>query len=704
MTFGYNASGALTSLTDPLNHTTTITPHATGQPAAIQTPLTHTTTFGYDAGDLVTITDPLGRTTTRFLDGAARVVQVTDPLGRRTRYEYDTLNRLTKVIDAQGGPTQFAYDPNGNLLSVTDARTNQTTYTYNSMDRLETRTDPLLRAETYQYDNNGNLTQVTDRTNHVTAFTYDGLNRRTQTQFHDASTITATYDAGNRVTQLVDSANGTITRGYDGLDRLTSETTPKGTVGYTYDAASRRATMTVTGQPPVTYTFDAADRLTQIARGTGTVTYAYDDANRRTHLTPPNGVVMEYGYDLASQLTGLTYRLGQTPIGALTYGYDPGGNRIQVGGSWARTNLPAAVGSATYDAANRLTQWDAATLTYDDNGNLTHDGTQTYTWNARDQLASMTGASFQYDALGRRQRRIVGGTTTDWLYDGLTPVQEQDGTQVTANQLTGLGIDEYLARLEGSPARYVLSDALGSTVALADEAGAVQTEYTYAPFGAATVTGQSSSNPHQFTGREADGTGLYYYRARYYHPGLGRFISEDPIGFLGGDVNLYAYVWNNPLRFLDPSGLQADNTAGQTGVWVKPEEPGRPPFVLPPGGYYPGRIDGVKPPAWGGDWYKVQDHTGVKINPDGTPTKIHPRDRQIPDYADRGGFFDRLPGRKREPGWTERHPDWAPPPTNPGPAGPSLGPGPGLVPPAGPGPGWPGDPGPFSLCLGGRKC
>jgi hypothetical protein len=120
------------------------------------------------------------------------------------------------------------------------------------------------------------------------------------------------------------------------------------------------------------------------------------------------------------------------------------------------------------------------------------------------------------------------------------------------------------------------------------------------------------------------------------------------------------YVWNDPLGFVDPVGLQADNTLGRTPVAVKPEEPGRPPFLLAPGGYYPGRIDGVKPPAWDGDWYKVRDHTGVRISPDGTPTKMNPRDQQIPDYADREpyGFFDRQPGRKREPAWSERHPDW----------------------------------------------
>jgi len=79
---------------------------------------------------------------------------------------------------------------------------------------------------------------------------------------------------------------------------------------------------------------------------------------------------------------------------------------------------------------------------------------------------------------------------------------------------------------------------------LVDGSGTVQTQYTYEPFGTTTVSGQANANPNQYTGRENDGTGLYYYRARYYHPGLQRFISEDPIGFAGGDTNLYAYVGN----------------------------------------------------------------------------------------------------------------------------------------------------------------
>jgi RHS repeat-associated protein len=100
-----------------------------------------------------------------------------------------------------------------------------------------------------------------------------------------------------------------------------------------------------------------------------------------------------------------------------------------------------------------------------------------------------------------------------------------------------------------------LPDALGSSVALTDSTGTLQTQYTYEPFGNTTVAGATSTNPLQYTGRENDGTGLYYYRARYYSPRLQRFISEDPIGFGGGDVNLYAYVGNDPVNAKDPLGL-----------------------------------------------------------------------------------------------------------------------------------------------------
>jgi RHS repeat-associated protein len=324
--------------------------------------------------------------------------------------------------------------------------------------------------------------------------------------------------------------------------------------------------MTVAGQTAINYTYDNANRLTQITQGSATVTYTYDAAGRRTSVTLPNEVLIEYTYDAASRVTSISYKQdGTTLLGDLTYEYDKAGNRTKIGGSFGRTGIPQAISSTAYNAANHQTTFGDKTLTYDNNGNLQtitdSSGTTTYTWNARNQLTSISGpgvsASFVYDGLGRREKKTINSSLTENLFDGVNLVQEATGATVLANILTGLDVDEFLTRTE-MPAgniSHVLADALGSAIGLADSAGAVQTEYTYEPFGRTTAVGFSNTNPFQFTGRENDATGLYYYRARYYHPFLQRFISEDPIEFRGGDINIYRYVSNNPINFVDPTGL-----------------------------------------------------------------------------------------------------------------------------------------------------
>jgi hypothetical protein len=220
-------------------------------------------------------------------------------------------------------------------------------------------------------------------------------------------------------------------------------------------------------------------------------------------------VKTEYAYDAASGLTGLTYKLGANTLGSLTYSYDSASQRTKVGGSWARTLLPTAVAGATYNAANQQTAFNGQSQTFDLNGNLTGDATNTYTWDARNQLASIAGpvpASFVYDALGRRQRKTINGTISDFVYDALNPVREAVGA-TTVNLLTGLGTDEYLTRTIAGTTEYFLSKALGTTVALADGNGAVATEYSYEPFGISTASGATSTNELQYTGREDDGTG-----------------------------------------------------------------------------------------------------------------------------------------------------------------------------------------------------
>ena len=146
---------------------------------------------------------------------------------------------------------------------------------------------------------------------------------------------------------------------------------------------------------------------------------------------------------------------------------------------------------------------------------------------------------------------------------------------MTANLLAGLNIDEFLSRTDAGGARHFLSDALGSTLALTDSTGIVRTQYTYDPYGNTTRTGSSSSNSYQYTGRENDQTGLYYYRARFYGPATGRFISEDPIG----NSAEYAYAQNDPVGLTDPMGLLSVVPVGGSGRLI-----GRPeiPPVMPP--------------------------------------------------------------------------------------------------------------------------
>jgi RHS repeat-associated protein len=303
---------------------------------------------------------------------------------------------------------------------------------------------------------------------------------------------------------------------------------------------------------------DNDSRPTGITQGTAGVSFAYDAAGRRASLTLPDGVVVNYGYDAASELTGLSYTSGGAVLGNLTYAYDSDGRRVQMGGTLARTGMPSPTTStAACNADNELTSWDGTTLAYDNNGNMTSDGVDTYSWDQRNQLSSISGlysASFEYDPFGRRQAKTINSATTGFLYDGVNPVQELSGTTVTANLLTGLGVDEYFTRTDSTGTSNFLTDALGSTIALADTTGTVQTQYTYDPFGGTTTQGAANASSYQFTGRENDGQGLYYYRARYYNPVLSRFVSEDPFDYAGGQADLFGYVGDDPTHFADPGG------------------------------------------------------------------------------------------------------------------------------------------------------
>ncbi len=574
-TMAYDAKGNLTSLTSAENETTSFTYTAKGQLETVTDPLMRVTSFAYDAdGNLLTATNPANETVTLRYDLANRLEQVTDALNRIASFTYDSLDRVTEVRDAAAGFTRFAYDANDNLVSATDPNDNPVERNlYDLRNRLTQRTDAKNLTTTYLYDGVGNVTRMTDRRGRVTDYTYDALNRITQVSDADGRITNYIYDLAGNLAHISDSHSGDILVSYDSLNRLTEVVTPQGSVQYAYDAIGRRTSRTISGDDVTAYTYDKVNRLKTVTLRGRTVTYHYDLAGRLIEKVLPNGLKASYQYDAADRATSIAYtKPDNSVVESVAYSYDAGGQRI------TKTQGQASPGetplSATYDEANRLTaitlNGEPFTLSYDENGNLASksgatSGITNYTWTARNQLASISSpsasASFKYDALGRRIEKTVNGDTTGFLYDGPQAIAELKGSALEIVYHTGLEIDEVLARYGASGNKTLLGDALMSVIAQANDDQSMSNFYVYSPYGESITLGADDGNSIQYTGRENDGTGLYFYRARYYDPVLKRFISEDPIGLSGG-LNMHAYVEGNPISFVDPNGMLIMTTMG----------------------------------------------------------------------------------------------------------------------------------------------
>ncbi|KAF0145016.1 MAG: RhsA [Nitrospirae bacterium] len=601
-TMTYDAKGNLIKAVSPQLSAVSISYNSYGQPISITDALNNTTSFTYDSyGNLIKTTDPLGNSAQMQYDFIGRLIKAIDAKGKSTQYVYDLANRITEITDALSGKTKFSYDKNGNLLSVTDANAHTITYTYTVRDKVSTMTDQLGKVETYSYDKMDNLISAKDRKGEITSFNYDMFNRLTKTVIPvqaGIQTIEYFYDAIGRLSTINDTDSGMIQYSYsnDGcsacgssaVDKVIQELTSLGNIGYEYDVLGRRTKMTVAGQEPVNYSYNANGQLTNIltdviASGAWqslSFDFAYDAIGRRTSLTRPNGVTTNYSYDNASQLLNIE---SLNPLNAVLekigYTYDKNGNRT----SAPRLNVPIKMSqpmTATYNTANQMTTLNGYPLTYDENGNLLtltrSCGTTYYTWNVRNQLVGINGfnsdcsslsAAFKYDALGRRMERTVNGKTINYLYDNLDIVQEVEGGTVTVNYIRTLNIDEPLARIKtDGTIRYYQQDALGSVIALTDETGTIKAQYVYSPFGESSVIGEPSDSPFQFAGRENDGTGLLFERARYDSLELNRYISQDPLRFASGDVNWYARVGGNPVNRIDPMGLWGIGIMGTTST------------------------------------------------------------------------------------------------------------------------------------------
>ncbi|HEY6329401.1 MAG TPA: RHS repeat-associated core domain-containing protein, partial [Blastocatellia bacterium] len=565
----YDGSGNLTSVTDANGHATSFTYDFTGLPLTSTDPLGNITTINYDLyGNPVKITDALGNANAVAFDGVSRMTGATDPLGRRSAVAYDVLDRVTAVQDGRGNVTGFAYDPVGNLLTLTDPRSNNTLFTYDQLSRLKTRTSAVGKSESYQYDAGGNLTQYTDRRGQASLYQYDALNRLAQETYTDA-TVTRAYDAYSRAISISDSQGGLFGFAYDADGSLISQASPTGSIAYTRDALERVATRQVAGQTAVTYAYDAVGNMLSASMAGAGVNFTYDPRNEPTKTSRTNGVASTTTYDPLGRVLSIVHANGPTALNTQTYAYDPSGSLVGASNDIAQPLITQAA-AATVDPANELLTNGPTTYTSDANGNrLTETnatGTTTYHWDGRNRLSSITEASgntivMRYDFarnLMEIDRTTSGSTTTQkFLVGSLTNVVSlTDPSGLPVSVLTGRSIDSHYASIDSAGnVAFGIGDQLGSTTAVTSTAGAVAAKLDYEPYGQTTGS-PPPTYPFAYTGRVPVVGNVYYYRARFYDVGVGRFLSEDPDGSTSFGSSLYSYVGNDPIDGKDPQGLR----------------------------------------------------------------------------------------------------------------------------------------------------
>jgi RHS repeat-associated protein len=439
------------------------------------------------------------------------------------------------------------------------------TFTHDDRGLVTSRTDPFGNTTHFTYDAAGRLVSKTDRNGQTTAYSYTPMGNIDTVSYPDSSTAAFSYDINDRVSAMTD-ALGITSYVRDAAGRLVSQTDASGfTVGYAYDPAGNLTQITYPGNKSVTYAYDALNRLISVTDWQGrTAAYSYDPAGRPLSLTNFNNTVTTYGHDNADRLTTLAIRKGDSStIASWNFTLDGNGNRIQ---SEQETPLPVVYQPGTVASThdrNRLLTNGTSSFTWDFEGRLfskISGGTTNYSFDAAHRLTGISGGStgmYGYDGAGNRLWAARNGVITRYVYDlrGNLLAEADQNNVITRYYIHGLGL---LAAVTPENAAYCYHfDATGNTVAVTDVSQNMVNRYAYTPEG---ITNQSEAfaQPFKYVGQYgvmAEPNGLYYMRARYYDPETGRFISEDPIGFDGGDVNLYVYVAGNPVMFIDPWGL-----------------------------------------------------------------------------------------------------------------------------------------------------
>ncbi|MFI5460385.1 MAG: RHS repeat-associated core domain-containing protein [Isosphaerales bacterium] len=587
-TYSYSPSGAVTE-TDGDGVKTTLTPNLYGEIGSFADALGNVISFisspatglsqatGTGGRTILRTQDALGDTTQlvqpdgstinfSYQTGTTNLTQVTDPDGNTTSFTDNAHGNPTTETNASGQVESFSYDSAGNLVTFVDQMGQTFKNTYNIQGLLISQDRPDGTSVSYSYNSQQLLTGVTDATG-TTSFTYDAAGDLTEVEYPDGKSITYSYNAAEQRTRMATSDGYAVRYLYNpnANGQLSALTDDSGNLiaAYQYDSAGRLSRQDNANGTATTYQYNAEGQAAQITNlgPDGNVissyAYVYNSEGQEIQVTSAGGVT-SFTYDVLGQLASVALPGGQT----ITYQYDSAGNRISM------TNN----GTTTTYTTNDLNQYVSAgttTFQYDADGRLIGEtgssGTTTFTYNDLGQMTGQSGPggtiTYQYDALGDLIATTQNGQTTSALVDptglGNIIAQYSGSGQVVAQYTYGLALTSRIDPMLGQS--FYSFDAGGNTTQLTGANGAVQDSYSYLPFGEKLQSTGSVANPFTYNGQFGVtdlGGGLYSMRNRVYDSALGRFTSMDPLGLGGGDVNLYRFVGNAPLRNVDPSGLQ----------------------------------------------------------------------------------------------------------------------------------------------------
>jgi RHS repeat-associated protein len=414
-TFRYDGNRHLTATINPDMQTVTVQYDANGNPLTTQEPNQPPATTQYDAQNYLTLTiDPDRNTTAMAYDAFGDITAETDPRGIITSTQYDALGLVASTTEAahqmDARTTTYNRDADGNITQLIDPRNETTTMLYDSDNRRIQTVDPDGQATATSYDPEGNVTATLDARGLETRFAYDLANRQTSETNPEGNVTTTLYDGEGNVTQTIDPLRHVTLESYDPDGRHTQTMDAAGDITTTLYDPDGNVTAVVDGRGyTTTYDFDLADRKTYMKDGAGNITTTvYDSDGRATAVIDARGYTTMYGYDAAGRRTSVTDPNGDTT----TTLYDADGNVTAV----AQRQHDLVIGTITYsfDDANHKTlvqdQDQHTTLyQYDPDGNLTLTVD-----------ADLNTTTYVYDPAGRQvseQRPDGAGDITTTLYD-----------------------------------------------------------------------------------------------------------------------------------------------------------------------------------------------------------------------------------------------------------------------------------------------